>query len=64
MKQKICKGNYRVEHYKGCGEPKYIFRYGLCQKCFISWTQSTEAGGEYIRKVTIPQAKKEVRIKE
>jgi len=64
MNQKICKGNYRVEHYKGCGELKYIFRYGLCQKCFSQWTQTTEAGGEYIRKVTIPQAKKEVRIKE
>jgi hypothetical protein len=62
MKQKICKGNYRVDKYKGCEKPKHIFRYGLCQKCFIKWTQTTEAGGEYIRKITIPQAKKQVKI--
>jgi hypothetical protein len=64
MKQKICKGNYRSEYYEGCGKLGYPYRYDLCHSCFIKWTQTTEAGGEYIRKITIPQAKKEVRIKE
>lgn len=64
MNKKICSPNYKAKPYKSCKELKYIFRYGLCQKCFAHWAHSTEAGGEYIKKVTIPQAKKEVRIKE
>jgi len=64
MKQKICKADYRAKPFKGCSETKYIFRYGLCQKCFGTWLHSTEAGSEYLIKNTTPQAKKEVRIKE
>jgi len=59
MNKKICSPNYKAKPYKSCKELKYIFRYGLCQKCFAHWAHSTEAGGEYIKKVTIPQAKKE-----
>jgi len=61
MKQKICKANYRAKPFEGCSETKYIFRYGLCQKCFGKWVHSTEAGGEYLKKVTIPKAKQMVK---
>lgn len=62
-KQKICKGNYRSGHYKGCGELRYIHMYGLCISCFRSWCHSTELGSEYIRKNLIPKARKDVKAK-
>jgi hypothetical protein len=64
MKKNICSANYRSKPFTSCGESKYIFRYGLCKKCFGTWVHSTEAGGEYLKKVTIPQAKKDVRIQD
>lgn len=63
-KKKQCKGNYRSGHYTGCGEMRYIEKYGLCLSCFREWCYSTGEGREYIQKNLIPQAKKEVKKKE
>lgn len=63
-KKKPCKGNYRVDHFPGCGELTYAFKYGLCKACFSEWCYSTGEGQEYIRKTVIPKAKKDVAQKE
>lgn len=41
MKKK-CKGNYRCNRYKGCGEIKPIYRYGLCNRCYAHWLYSDD----------------------
>ena len=63
-KKKICKGNYRSNHFEGCGKELYLFKYGLCQKCFNRWLTETNEGNDYLRKQIIPKAKKEVKQKE
>jgi hypothetical protein len=63
-KKKICKGNYRSNHFEGCGQELYIFKYGLCQKCFNKWLTETNEGSDYLKKQIIPKAKKEVKQKE
>lgn len=60
-KQKICKGNYRSGHFKGCGELKYIKMYGLCASCFVEWCKNTQLGSEWITKSLIPKVKKDVK---
>lgn len=62
-KKKICKGNYRSDYFEGCGELKYIHKYGLCRSCFNNWIVSTEKGKEFLRGQIIPKAKKDVRQK-
>lgn len=62
-KKKECKGNYRSNHFDGCGEMVYRFKYGLCQDCFRKWVLSTPEGGKHLHKQIIPQAKKEVTSK-
>lgn len=56
---KKCKPNFRMNHFEGCGEEKPIFKYGSCQKCFIKWTQETEEGGAWLKKMTIQKVKKD-----
>ena len=52
VKPKICKGtNKAIGH--GCGESKYIHRFGLCSKCFGTWLYSTDSGNELLEKSTI-----------
>jgi len=63
-KKKICKGNYRSEHFTGCGKMVIRYRYGLCLSCFRKWLYSTDAGQKHLKKQIIPQAKKEVKRKE
>ena len=64
VKRKPCKGNYRSNHYKGCKELVYPFKYGLCKPCFMEWCYSTGEGTEYLRKNVIPKAKIEVQRKQ
>lgn len=64
QKKKPCKGNFRSNHFKGCGEITYAFKFGLCKACFSEWVYSTGEGAEFLRKQVIPQAKKEVQRKE
>lgn len=63
-KKKVCKGNYRTNHYKGCGQEVYPERYGLCLSCLREWAYSTGEGQEWIKKQVIPQAKKDVARRE
>lgn len=63
-KKKPCKGNHNSNHFKGCGELTYAYKYGLCKPCFIEWCYSTGEGSKWIKKNLIPQAKKEVRKKQ
>lgn len=49
MKQKKCKGTGSAIG-TGCGNIDYIFRYGLCKKCFAKWLYSTEAGKKKLNK--------------
>ena len=52
VKPKICKGtNKAIGH--GCGELKYIHRFGLCSKCFGTWLYSTDSGNELLEKSKI-----------
>lgn len=60
-KKKKCKGNYRINHFGGCGQIVYTYKYGLCKKCFNFWLTSTKQGSEYIQKQIIPQAKKKIK---
>ncbi len=62
VKPKICKGtNKAIGH--GCGESKYIHRFGLCSKCFGTWLYSTDSGNELLEKSTM-KGKKIVEQKE
>ena len=56
---KKCKGNYKTRHFKGCGKESYIYKYGLCRSCFMSWCFDTEDGQEYYSKQFKPAALKE-----
>jgi Zn-finger nucleic acid-binding protein len=58
---KICKGKGAAINFKGCGDIKNIFRYGLCQKCYGTWLYTTTEGKALIEKSTI-KAKKQVSI--
>jgi hypothetical protein len=63
-KRKACKGTYKTNYYKGCGELVFAFKFGLCHACFVEWCYATGEGSEYLKKYVIPQAKKEVKKKE
>lgn len=49
---KICKPNFRMNKFPGCGEEKFIFKYGACQECFIKWATTTEDGKAWHKKQT------------
>lgn len=49
VNKKKCKGSGKCKGH-GCNNDSYIFRYGLCKKCFIDWATTTEDGKELIRK--------------
>lgn len=57
-KKKICKGNWRTGHFKGCGEEKYIKLYGLCSSCTGEWMHNTELGKIKLSKMAIAAKKK------
>ena len=63
-KKKICKGNYRTDHFTGCGKMVYRHKYGLCLKCFRKWVNETVSGDKWLKKNLIPKAKKEIKAKE
>lgn len=63
-KKKTCKGNYRSNYFNGCGELRYIEKYGLCLSCYREWCYSTGEGNAHLKKHIIPKAKKEVALKE
>jgi len=63
-KKKTCKGNYRSDHFTGCGKMVIRYRYGLCLSCFRKWLIQTEAGQKHLKKQVIPQAKKDVKRKD
>lgn len=50
MKVKTCKGNYRVDKFKGCGSESYRLKYGLCPSCLWDWMNTTENGKIYYSK--------------
>lgn len=58
-KPKICKkGTSKALGFKGCGELKYMHRYGLCSKCFSTWCLTTPEGKELIEKSRLTGKKK------
>lgn len=63
QKKKACKGTYKTNHFPGCKEVTYAYKFGLCKQCFLEWVYSTGEGSEYLRKSIIPQAKKDVKAK-
>lgn len=63
QKKKACKGTYKTNHFPGCKEVTYAYKFGLCKSCFIEWVYSTGEGSEYLKKSIIPQAKKDVKAK-
>ena len=52
-----------MDHFQGCGKEKPIFKYGACQKCFISWTMETENGKEWLEKNRLRKFKQNQREK-
>ena len=56
-KPKKCKG-YSQAKGRGCGDKKYIYRYGLCRDCFIAWCMETVEGQVYFKKNSLIQHKK------
>jgi len=60
-KKKICKGNYRSDHFTGCGKMVIRYKYGLCLSCFRKWLIETDAGQKHLKKQVIPQAKSDVK---
>jgi len=62
-KAKMCKGNYRADHFNGCGKEKTIFRFGLCQSCYVAWLSTgSENATKQIKAIAV-QAKKNVASK-
>ena len=59
-KKKICKGNRKDTRGHGCEMYEYMFKFGLCKKCFIKWLYS-DAGKATLRK-TLERSKKVVQI--
>jgi hypothetical protein len=57
VKKKTCKGNGQAKG-SGCGEIKYIHKFGLCQNCFKDWLFTTNNGKEYLNKSMIIGKKK------
>ena len=55
---KTCKGNYRVDKFKGCGNTSFKFTYGLCPSCFFEWMNTTENGKIHYAKSFMPKVKK------
>ena len=62
-KKKACKGTYKTNHFTGCQELTYAYKFGLCKPCFLEWVYSTGEGSAYLQKTIIPQAKKDVKSK-
>ena len=63
-KKKICKGSYKVNHFAGCSEDKYIHKFGLCKSCFIDWCFNTDDGQAYYSNQFIPAGNKKVKSEE
>ncbi len=62
-KKSVCRGVGKAKGHEGCGTNTEYRRYGLClfgNKCFQKWATTTDAGAEYIKKVSI-QSKKNVK---
>ena len=57
-KQKKCKGTGKAKGH-GCGEIRFLYRYGLCQFCFRTWLLKTPEGAEVLNRSQI-RAKKDV----
>lgn len=59
-KYKKCKGINKAKSFDGCGTMvlSKTRRYGLCIKCFAKFMTETKEGGEVLRKMVIPRAKK------
>lgn len=57
-KLKKCRGSGKAKGC-GCGEMKFIHKYGLCTTCFCEWLYNTPEGKETLQKTTI-RAKKKV----
>jgi hypothetical protein len=51
-KPKKCKGTSKAKGY-GCGDKKFIYRYGLCQSCLGDWIYNTPEGKEVLGKSII-----------
>ena len=56
--KKKCKGNYRVDNFKGCGSESYKLKYGLCPSCLYEWMTTTENGKIYYSKSFLKQTEK------
>lgn len=61
QKQKKCKGIGKAIGY-GCGDSKYLHKFGLCQRCFKEWLFSND-GLPYLSSTQI-RAKKYVQKKQ
>jgi len=58
-KKKKCNATGKAKGYNSCGEHVYIFRYGMCEKCFKKWVIETKEGNEVLLRSTI-KAKKDI----
>jgi hypothetical protein len=56
-KQKKCSGTGKAKGY-GCGEIKFIHRYGLCGGCFYDWLYNSEPGRNLLEKTKIKAKRK------
>jgi len=60
VKKKKCKGTGKATG-SGCGEQKYIVRYGLCQDCLTEWLLNSDEGGKILEKYRISAHKKTIK---
>lgn len=59
-KEKICKkGSGPALGFIGCGNPAFLYRYGLCSDCFISFLYNTPQGNE-VRLKWLKSGKKQI----
>jgi hypothetical protein len=57
-KKKKCKANGPAKGFDGCGDLKYIHRYGLCEHCFKVWLLTTPEGEIVLQKSSLKGKKK------
>jgi hypothetical protein len=64
MKDKTCKGNYRVDKFDGCGKTSFKFTYGLCPSCLYEWMTTTENGKIHYLKSFAKQVNTKIKKKQ
>ena len=59
ISMKRCRATGKAINFKGCGQSKYLHKFGLCKDCFFEWLYNTTEGKTFLDSTQI-RAKKHV----